>query len=218
MEIKVRVRGGGGSVGSLVFSYNWFFFGLLGVIANHLLFSRRYSSLLSQLCQYLRLHQYVFVESSKCIDIFRFWVVDNIMDGTDGTCQGKQSDGSCLSLFLPDCVDRNVYCSTPTTPANSTTSIITQPSPGRLEACSITWLSKILTISPSDFFTTFEEYLIFMMLRLCSWQKLTSLKPTWYHKITGTLCMFSCLLLCLSDRLSAFLYASVSQTFSSLGP
>ena len=33
-------------------------------------------------------------------------------------------DGSCQSIFIPDCVDRNVYCSNVTSPANSTKSIL----------------------------------------------------------------------------------------------
>ena len=43
------------------------------------------------------------------------------MDGE--TCLGKQQDGSCQAIFIPDCVDRNVYCSNVPTPTESTKSI-----------------------------------------------------------------------------------------------
>jgi len=42
-------------------------------------------------------------------------MVDYPMEGE--TCLGKQSDGSCQTVYIPDCVDRNVYCSNVSTPA-----------------------------------------------------------------------------------------------------
>ncbi len=46
------------------------------------------------------------------------WEVDYPADGE--TCQGLQSDGSCKSISIPKCVDRNVYCNAVAFPANAT--------------------------------------------------------------------------------------------------
>ena len=40
----------------------------------------------------------------------RFWEVDFPMEGE--TCIGKQNDNSCTSIYVPNCEDRNVYCTT----------------------------------------------------------------------------------------------------------
>lgn len=60
---------------------------------------------------------------------FSTWVSD-IYSNTGETCVNKMSDGSCQSIFIPDCEDRNVYCSNLQKPANSTKILITQPVPG----------------------------------------------------------------------------------------
>ena len=36
------------------------------------------------------------------------------------TCVGKQADGSCTLVYIPDCEDRNVYCNPLKTPGNAT--------------------------------------------------------------------------------------------------
>ena len=48
------------------------------------------------------------------------WEVDYPAEGE--TCQGQQADSSCKSIYLPKCVDRNVYCNPFTFPANSSAS------------------------------------------------------------------------------------------------
>ena len=65
-----------------------------------------------------------------CFELSRFWTIDNTIDGLGGPCLNKQPDGSCSAINLPNCVDRNVYCSPLSAPASSAPTILSQPTPG----------------------------------------------------------------------------------------
>jgi hypothetical protein len=56
------------------------------------------------------------------------WEVDYPAEGE--TCLSQQDDKSCKSIYIPKCVDRNVYCTPVTVPANS--SVIQLPVGGSL--------------------------------------------------------------------------------------
>ena len=56
-----------------------------------------------------------------------FWDVDYQIEGE--TCINKQPSGACEKLFIPECVDRNVYCSDLSTPTDSSRLILNQPNP-----------------------------------------------------------------------------------------
>ena len=56
-----------------------------------------------------------------------FWNVNHQIDGE--TCINPQPDGSCEKIFIPECVDRNVYCNELTTPTDAAKSILNQPNP-----------------------------------------------------------------------------------------
>ena len=56
----------------------------------------------------------------------RFWEI--VTPTVNESCNGVQPDGSCKSVFVPDCVDRTVYCKEVTPiPKNSTIQILNQP-------------------------------------------------------------------------------------------
>ena len=55
-----------------------------------------------------------------------FWKADFQIE--DQTCVNKQDGGGCEYIFIPDCVDRNVYCSDLPLPANATKTIANSPS------------------------------------------------------------------------------------------
>ena len=56
-----------------------------------------------------------------------FWEPDYFIEGE--TCINKQPDGSCEKIFIPECVDRNIYCNDVPTPTDSSKTIISQPNP-----------------------------------------------------------------------------------------
>ena len=45
----------------------------------------------------------------------------------DSTCIGRQADGTCETIAIPDCEDRTVYCQPLETPDNSTRELLMQP-------------------------------------------------------------------------------------------
>ena len=62
---------------------------------------------------------------------FRYWEVDHPKQGE--TCLSQQPDGSCKSVYIPSCVDRTVYCSSPLpNPKNSNFTFLVQPNPNNL--------------------------------------------------------------------------------------
>lgn len=63
------------------------------------------------------------------MDFLRTWVSD-VYANSGETCVNKLSDGSCQSIFIPDCEDRNVYCSSLQKPANASKAFLAQPVPG----------------------------------------------------------------------------------------
>ena len=56
--------------------------------------------------------------------IFRFWLAD--YQAPNETCFDSQTDGSCKEIFIPDCVDRTVYCSQLPYPENANLTVLTQ--------------------------------------------------------------------------------------------
>ncbi len=54
-----------------------------------------------------------------------FWKVDFPMEGE--TCINKQPNGTCESVFIPDCVDRTVYCKNINTPGGADRTLLNQP-------------------------------------------------------------------------------------------
>jgi len=44
----------------------------------------------------------------------------------DETCFDPQSDGSCKQIYIPDCVDRTVYCSQLPSPSGAIMSVLAQ--------------------------------------------------------------------------------------------
>ncbi len=58
------------------------------------------------------------------IHIFSFWFAD--YQAPNETCFDSQSDGSCKEIYIPDCVDRTVYCSQLPSPDNANLTVLTQ--------------------------------------------------------------------------------------------
>ena len=54
------------------------------------------------------------------------WQPDYQIEGE--TCVNKQSEG-CEKIYIPECVDRNIYCKNVTTPINASRLIKEQPNP-----------------------------------------------------------------------------------------
>ena len=72
--------------------------------------------------------QLIMLESIKCylffLNFFRFWLAD--YQAPNETCFDPQSDGSCKQIYIPDCVDRTVYCSQLPSPKDAVMTVLTQ--------------------------------------------------------------------------------------------
>lgn len=45
------------------------------------------------------------------------------------TCIGPQADGSCSDVYIPDCVDRTIYCNPLPSFSNAAVDILNEPDP-----------------------------------------------------------------------------------------
>ena len=54
-----------------------------------------------------------------------FWDPDYFIEGE--TCVNKQPNGGCEKIYIPACVDRNVYCTDVTTPTDASRTLLEQP-------------------------------------------------------------------------------------------
>ena len=55
-------------------------------------------------------------------------MVTNAMPGE--TCIGPQPDGTCLEVYIPDCVDRTIYCNPLPSFENATVELLNEPEVG----------------------------------------------------------------------------------------